>query len=63
MIEDGGARLESAEADLLRSVRTRFQTAGIAAFVARGANTSMSGIVGKSEARLHRLSALEHSGW
>jgi len=63
MIEDGGARLESAEADLLRSVRTRFQAAGIAAFVARGANTSMSGVVGKSEARVHRLSALEHSGW
>ena len=62
IIEDSGARLESAEADLLRSARIQFQTAGIATFVARDANTSLSGIVGKSEACVHRLNAVEHTG-
>lgn len=62
VIEDAGARLESAEADLLRSTRMQFRAAGIAAFVARDANTSMAGIVRNSEARVHRLNALEHSG-
>jgi glycosyltransferase involved in cell wall biosynthesis len=62
LVEQGGARLESAEADLLRSTRLQFRTAGIAAFVARDANTSMSGVIAMSEARVHRLNALEHCG-
>jgi glycosyltransferase involved in cell wall biosynthesis len=43
-------------------MRMQFRTLGIAAFVARDANTSMSGVLGNSEARVHGLNALEHSG-
>ncbi len=62
VLEEYGARLESAEAELLRTVRRSFPIAGVAAFVAHDANSSMAGVIAPSEARLHPLNALEHEG-
>jgi len=60
-IEGDSVRLESAEAQLLRSVRPRFARAGIAAFVEHHGNSSLAGRLPRTQSACHRLNLLTHS--
>jgi len=60
-IEGDWVRIESAEAQLLRSVRPRFASAGIATFVEHDANSSLAGRLPRTQAACHRLNLLTHS--
>lgn len=60
VLEADALRIESAEAHLLRSVRTRFDTAGVAAFVDRDSNSSLAGLVRRADTACHRLNPLDH---
>lgn len=61
VLEADFLRIEWAEAQLLRSVRTRFGTAGVAAFVDGDGNSSLAGLVPRADTVCHRLNPLDHS--
>jgi glycosyltransferase involved in cell wall biosynthesis len=60
-IEGEFVYIESAETQLLHSVRPRFASAGIAAFVEPSANSSLAGRLPQTQAACHRLNLLTHS--
>jgi glycosyltransferase involved in cell wall biosynthesis len=60
-VEGDSLRIEWAEAQLLRCVGKCFAAAGVAAFVDREANSSLSGSVPRSDAACHRLNQFNHS--
>jgi glycosyltransferase involved in cell wall biosynthesis len=60
VLEADSVRIESAEAQLLGSVRTRFGTAGVAAFVDDDSNSSLAGLAPRADLPCHRLNLLNH---